>query len=119
MANSDWRLRAFNASSIDLDVVCREGSTGPLCGACSEDYTFNSLKQICVKCAKSVKHLRDILAPYVISAGAISICSGVAFCIRDELRSFIKRVDQGRIRLFRQAVLSRANVKIVYVTYRE
>ena len=35
-----------NATKCPLDVVCIPGSTGPLCGACDDGYTFNSLKQV-------------------------------------------------------------------------
>ena len=30
-----------------LDAVCKAGSTGPLCGACIEGYTFNSQDKVC------------------------------------------------------------------------
>jgi hypothetical protein len=32
------------------DILCAEGSTGPLCGACATDYTFSAALSRCSKC---------------------------------------------------------------------
>ena len=37
---------ATNATLCPLDLICKQGSTGPICGACDDDHTYNSIKQV-------------------------------------------------------------------------
>ena len=115
--HSDWTLAAFTGSIVDLDVACAEGSTGPLCGACNDDYTFNSLKQLCVQCDKNEKHVAALFVPYAITAGVAAALVGVAYYFRKKIRPLIHRLDTGRLRRLRLAIFSKANLKIVYVTF--
>ena len=115
--HSDWTLAALSGSIVDLDVACAEGSTGPLCGACKDDYTFHSLKQLCVLCDENEKHVAALFVPYAIAAGVAASLVGVAYYFREKIRPLMRRLDRGRLRRLRLAIFSKANLKILYVTF--
>ena len=115
--HSDWTLAAFTGSIVDLDVACAEGSTGPLCGACNNDYAFDSLRQLCVQCDEIEKRITALFVPYAITAGVAAALVGVAYYFREKIRPLMRRLDRGRLRRLRLAIFSKANLKILYVTF--
>lgn len=104
-------------SSCGLDVSCKFGSTGPLCGACLQGYTFNSLRQECTPCDENTKHVRDLFIPYVSTGAALAAAGGLMYGGREIWRPLLHRLDQGRLRKLRRAIFNRAHLKTLYVTF--
>jgi len=53
----------------------------------------------------------------LILAGVVSSTATAVYALRDKLRPIVHRLDQGRFRRFRLSVFSKANLKILYVTF--
>jgi serine/threonine protein kinase/membrane protein implicated in regulation of membrane protease activity len=46
-----WEELSFNSSVCNADdLMCDEGSAGPLCGTCKDTYTYNSATRKCIDC---------------------------------------------------------------------
>ena len=54
--SSCWTAENIAACSADA-LLCTEGATGVLCGACESGYTFNAARSECVECSRSTNSL--------------------------------------------------------------
>jgi len=47
-------LSNFSSTACNDDLICREGSSGPLCGSCNDGWSYNAQKRICKRCQLSI-----------------------------------------------------------------
>lgn len=70
-SSSCWALDSYSTTSTsstcnedDASLLCRTGSSGPLCGSCDNGFTFNGPLAQCVPCGTA----GSLLAPIAVSA---------------------------------------------------
>ena len=64
-----WSVDSHNATWCNADrLLCRRGSTGPLCGSCLDQFTFNSALSACVEVSKSLPCISSIMSISVLIA---------------------------------------------------
>lgn len=68
--------RADLSNGVELGAVCKEGSSGVLCGVCDDGYVLQSDGQ-CSKCDSNT----DLIVLWLMGALGIVVCLTVACCI--------------------------------------
>jgi len=86
-------------------------------GACLDDYTYNSKLQICVACEENERHIIDLFTPVFALGGASAAVVFAAYSQRKRARRWFAKIDVGRFRRWRTAMMSREKLKILYVAY--
>ena len=66
-------------------LLCTKGAIGPLCGSCSDGYTFNSALSLCVECGSSSN-----TSPIYVACGLLVALSTAAL-----LKKALKRRNGG------------------------
>jgi hypothetical protein len=101
-----------------LDATNRHPHTPTACsGACLDGYTYNSKLQICVACEENERHIIDLFTPVFALGGTSAAVVFAAYSQRKRARRWFAKIDVGRFRRWRTAMMSREKLKILYVTY--
>ena len=92
-----------------LDATNRHPHTPTACsGACLDGYTYNSKLQICVACEENERHIIDLFTPVFALGGTSAAVVFAAYSQRKRARRWFAKIDVGRFRRWRTAMMSRA-----------
>jgi hypothetical protein len=98
----------------DASLLCKEGSYGPLCGACSEEYVYNVVINSCEKC----KHNAENVLLYIGIAMVTMVVSALFFCVVVKNKVFKGSfVHRNNIMVKLLANVDSGSLKVIWVTY--
>ena len=75
------------SNPVQLGAVCKEGTSGVLCGLCSENYVLQSDGQ-CKQCNANT----DLILLWVLVGLVVLLCLAIGYCVLNSIR---KRCNAG------------------------
>ena len=109
-SSSCWTIGSIESDACDNDeLLCKDGSIGPLCGSCSSGWTYESASSTCIPC-NGLSNASDIAIIVVV---AILMLLAVIIFFRPPI--CLQRLRNAAV-IFLQG-FNRASLKICWNTY--
>ena len=101
-ASSSASSRSNNSAATICvldELLCREGSGGPLCGRCDSRYVFNAALRRCVHC----QDWRHVM-PFIIGILALAAFGLFLVCLKYDMPHRAKELEQKVLRSVRASI---------------
>jgi hypothetical protein len=108
-----WTYGNYTNDHCGADsLLCKEGSLGPLCGACREKYTYNVVINGCEKCKHSAENILLYIGITIVNLFVLALV--VYMVIKESPQNYRIR-NNSLVKLL--ANVDSGSLKVIWVTY--
>jgi hypothetical protein len=108
-----WTYGNYTNDHCGADsLLCKEGSLGPLCGACREEYTYNVVINGCEKCKHSAVNILLYIGITIVTLFVLAL---VVYIVIKETPQNSRIRNNSLVKLI--ANVDSGSLKVIWVTY--